>query len=221
MFALREVMNHDGNTLADAEIAIQGFGNVGSWAARLLHEKGAKIIAVSDITGGYYDPTGLDIPTVYEHVAAEGNLETFDDATDITNEELLTMDCDVLMPAAIGHVLTEDNADDVQADYVLEGANGPTTYPADQIFQERGITCIPDIFANAGGVTVSYFEWTQNIQHFKWSEEEINNQLEERFVNAHEALREAMAEYDVSMRTAAFVNAIDRVRHATEMRGLQ
>jgi glutamate dehydrogenase (NAD(P)+) len=221
MFALREVLNHDGKTLEDKEIVIQGFGNVGSWAARLLHEKGATITAVSDITGGYYDPTGLDIPTVYEHVATEGNLETFDDATEITNEELLTMDCDVLMPAAIGHVLTEDNADDVQADYVLEGANGPTTYPADQILEERGITCIPDIFANAGGVTVSYFEWAQNIQHFSWGESKINNELEDRFVDAHEALRETMAEHDVSMRTAAFVNAIDRVRHATEMRGLQ
>lgn len=221
MFALREVLNHDDKTLEDTEVVIQGFGNVGSWAARLLHEKGATITAVSDITGGYYDPTGLDIPTVYEHVAAEGNLDTFDDATEISNEELLAMDCDVLMPAAIGHVLTEDNADDVQADYVLEGANGPTTYPADQIFQERGITCIPDIFANAGGVTVSYFEWAQNIQHFSWDESKINNELETRFVDAHEALRETMAEHDVSMRTAAFVNAIERVRHATEMRGLQ
>jgi glutamate dehydrogenase (NAD(P)+) len=221
LFALREVLNHDGETLADTEVAIQGFGNVGSWAARLLHEEGATITAVSDITGGYHDPTGLDIPTVYEHVAAEGDLSSFDDATEITNAELLTLDCDVLMPAAIGHVLTEENADDVQADYVLEAANGPTTYAADQILQERGITCVPDIFANAGGVTVSYFEWAQNIQHFSWSEAEINSQLEERFVDAHTALRRAMEEYDVSMRTAAFLNAIERVRHATEMRGLQ
>jgi glutamate dehydrogenase (NAD(P)+) len=221
MFALREVLNHEGATLEDTEIAIQGFGNVGSWAARLLHEQGATITAVSDITGGYYDPTGLDIPSVWEHVAAEGNLETFDDAESITNEELMALACDVLMPAAIGGVLTEDNADDVQADYVLEAANGPTTYAANEILEERGVTCIPDIFANAGGVTVSYFEWAQNIQHFSWSESEINDQLEERFVDAHEALRDTMAEHDVSMRTAAFVNAIDRVCHATEMRGLQ
>jgi glutamate dehydrogenase/leucine dehydrogenase len=202
-------------------VAIQGFGNVGSWAARLLHDAGATITAVSDITGGYYDPKGLDIPTVYEHVAAEGDLASFDDAAEITNEELLTLDCDVLMPAAIGHVLTEDNADDVQADYVLEAANGPTTYAADQILTERGITCVPDIFANAGGVTVSYFEWAQNIQHFSWSEAEINDQLEERFVKAHKALRETMEAHDLTMRTAAFVNAIERVHHATEMRGLQ
>jgi glutamate dehydrogenase (NAD(P)+) len=221
LFALREVLNHDGDALDDTEVAIQGFGNVGSWAARLLHEKGATITAVSDITGGYYDPAGLDIPTVYEHVAAEGDLASFDDATEIRNEELLTLDCDVLMPAAIGHVLTEHNADDVRADYVLEAANGPTTYAADQILTERGITCIPDIFANAGGVTVSYFEWAQNIQHFSWSEAEINDQLEERFVDAHEALRKTMETRDVSMRTAAFVNAIERVRHATKMRGLQ
>jgi len=221
MFALREVLQHDGRQLEDMEISIQGFGNVGSWAARLFHEQGATITAVSDITGGYHDPTGLDIPAMYEHVAVEGDLETYDDATDITNEELLTLDCDVLMPAAIGHVLTEDNADNVQADYVLEGANGPTTYAAHQILTDRGITCIPDIFANAGGVTVSYFEWVQNIQHFSWSEKEINDQLEERFVDAHESLRRTMEEHDLTMRTAAFVNAIERVRHATEMRGLQ
>jgi glutamate dehydrogenase (NAD(P)+) len=221
LFALREVLAHDDRELADTEIAVQGFGNVGSWAARLLHETGATVTAVSDITGGYYDPTGLDVPAVYEHAAAEGDLEGFDDATEITNEELLTLDCDVLMPAAIGHVLTEDNADDVQADYVLEAANGPTTYAADQILTERGVTCVPDIFANAGGVTVSYFEWAQNIQHFSWTESEINDELEERFVDAHEALRETMERHDVSMRTAAFVNAIERVRQATEMRGLQ
>lgn len=221
LFALREVLNHDEESLANTEVAIQGFGNVGSWAARLLHERGATIVAVSDITGGYYDPMGLDIPTVYEHVAAEGDLEHFEGGTSITNEQLLELDCDVLMPAAIGGVLTEENADDVQADYVLEGANGPTTYAADQILKERGVTCIPDIFANAGGVTVSYFEWVQNIQHFSWTEKEINDQLEERFVDAHEVLRQTMAEYDISMRTAAFVNAIERVRRATEMRGLQ
>jgi glutamate dehydrogenase (NAD(P)+) len=221
MFALREVLNHDGHTLDGTEIAIQGFGNVGSWAARLLHEKGATITAVSDITGAYHDPTGLDVPAVYEYAAAEGDLGGFDGATEITNEELLTLDCDVLLPAAIGHVLTEDNADDVQADYVLEGANGPTTYAADQILTERGVTCVPDIFANAGGVTVSYFEWAQNIQHFSWTEEEINDQLEERFMDAHAALRETMATHDLTMRTAAFVNAIKRVHHATEMRGLQ
>jgi glutamate dehydrogenase (NAD(P)+) len=221
LFALREVLNHDGDTLDGAEIAIQGFGNVGSWAARLLHEAGATIVAVSDITGAYHDPTGLDVPAVYEYAAAEGDLDGFDGATEITNEELLTLDCDVLLPAAIGHVLTEDNADDVQADYVLEGANGPTTYAADQILAERGVTCVPDIFANAGGVTVSYFEWAQNIQHVSWSEDEINDQLEERFVDAHAALRETMDAHDLTMRTAAFVNAIKRVHHATEMRGLQ
>ena len=220
-YALREVLAHDGRSLADTEIAIQGFGNVGSWAGRLLHEHGATVVAVSDITGGYYDPSGLDIPAVWEHVRAEGDLEHFDDATAITNEELLALDCDVLMPAAIGGVLTEDNADDVQADYVLEGANGPTTYAADQILKERGVTCIPDIFANAGGVTVSYFEWVQNIQHFSWDEQQINDQLEERFVDAHEGLRETMSAHGVSMRTAAFMNAIDRVCKATEMRGLQ
>jgi len=221
LFALREVLAHDGRSLENTEIAIQGFGNVGSWAARLLHDHGATVVAVSDITGGYHDPTGLDIPTLWEHVRTEGDLEHYDDATAITNEELLALDCDVLMPAAIGGVLTEDNADDVQADYVLEGANGPTTYAGDQIFKDRGITCIPDIYANAGGVTVSYFEWVQNIQHFRWNEQQINDRLETRFIDAHKALRDTMSTHDVSMRTAAFMNAIDRVCNATEMRGLQ
>jgi glutamate dehydrogenase (NAD(P)+) len=221
LFALREVLAHDERSLDDVDVAIQGFGNVGSWAARLLDEHGATVVAVSDITGGYHAPNGLDVPALWEHVRAEGTLEHYDAATAITNEELLTLDCDVLMPAAIGGVLTEDNADDVRADYVLEGANGPTTYAADQILTNRGVTCIPDIFANAGGVTVSYFEWVQNIQHFSWDEQQINDRLEERFVDAHEALRATMSAHDVSMRTAAFMNAIDRVCQATEMRGLQ
>lgn len=176
---------------------------------------------MSDSSGGYYDPTGLDVPAVCDHKATTGSLESLGDATSITNAELLTLDCDVLLPAALGHVLTEQNADDVQADYVVEGANGPTTYAADQILRDRGVTCIPDIYANAGGVTVSYFEWAQNIQHFSWDEAEVNEHLEARFVDAHEALRDTMATHDVSMRTAAFVNAIERVLHATEMRGLQ
>jgi len=221
LFALREVLGTDGRSLGDVTVAIQGFGNVGSWAARLFEEAGATVVAVSDITGGYHDASGLDVPALWEHVAAEGDLGHYDDATAITNEELLALDCDVLVPAAIGGVLTEDNADDVQADYVLEAANGPTTYAADRILEERGVTCIPDIFANAGGVTVSYFEWVQNVQHFRWTEAEINEQLEERFVDAYESLRRTMEEHDVSMRTAAYVNAIDRVHHATEMRGLQ
>ncbi len=221
LFALREALHHDDRNLEDVTVAIQGFGNVGTWAARLLHEKGATVIAVSDSSGGYYDPTGLKVPAAYEHKTTTGSLEGLEGATPVSNEELLILDCDVLLPAALGHVLTEENADDVQADYVVEGANGPTTYAADQILEERGITCIPDIYANAGGVTVSYFEWAQNIQHFSWDEAQVNDQLEERFVDAHQALRETMETHDVSMRTAAFVNAIERVLHATEMRGLQ
>ena len=226
MFALREVLDHDGRDLSDVSIAIQGFGNVGNWAARLMHEQGATIVAVSDITGGVYNPNGLDIPSAYAYVAENGTLEGYADAQSngvqaVSNEELLTLPCDVLAPAAIGHVLTEDNAANVQAEYVLEAANGPTTYAADQILQERGVTCIPDIYANAGGVTVSYFEWAQNIQHFSWDETEINSHLEARFVDAHETLRETMNTHDVSMRTAAFVVAIDRVHSATHMRGLQ
>jgi len=221
VFALREVLHHDDRALQDVTVAIQGFGNVGAWAARLLHERGATVIAVSDSSGGYHNATGLDVPAAHDHKATTGSLEGLDDATPVTNAELLTLDCDVLVPAALGHVLTEANADDVQADYIVEGANGPTTYAADQILDDRGITRIPDIYANAGGVTVSYFEWAQNIQHFSWDEAQVNDHLEERFVEAHQALRDTMATHEVSMRTAAFVNAIERVLHATQMRGLQ
>jgi len=220
-YAIREVLEHDGKRLSDATFAIQGFGNVGSWAARLLHDTGADILAVSDIEGGIFKESGLDPHAVYDHLQESGTVADFPEAEQITNEEIFTVDCDVLMPAAIGHVLTEDNAEDVRADYILEAANGPTTYAADQIFERRGITRVPDIFANAGGVTVSYFEWAQNIQHFSWKEDKINQELDEHMCRAHRALRGLMNKHDISMRTAAFVAAIERVRRATEMRGLQ
>ena len=221
LYAIREVLEHDGRELPGTEFVIQGFGNVGSWAGRLLHEAEAKILAVSDINGGIYNPEGLDTYAVHEHMKKTGSVVDFKGAQNITNEELFRLDCDVLMPAAIGHVLTEENADEVQADYILEGANGPTSYKANKIFEDRGIVCVPDIFANAGGVTVSYFEWAQNIQHFHWEEDRINKELEKHIVKAHRGLRGLMNKYDVSMRTAAFIGAIERVREATKMRGLQ
>jgi glutamate dehydrogenase (NAD(P)+) len=221
LFAIREVLEHDGGELPGTEFAIQGFGNVGSWAGRLLHDKDAKIKAVSDINGGIYSEHGLDTHAVYQHMLETGSVVDFPGAENIPSGEIFEVDCDVLMPAAIGHVLTEENARDVKADYILEGANGPTTYAADQIFREREITCIPDIFANAGGVTVSYFEWAQNIQHFSWKEEKVNDELENHMVDAHRNIRGLMNRHDIPMRTAAFVGAIERVREATSMRGIQ
>ena len=218
MFALREVLAHDGKKIADQRIAIQGFGNVGSWGARLMHAEGAKIVAVSDVHGAIHNPDGIDIPALMEFVSEKKTVVGFAGANAMDNSQLLTVDCDVLMPAAIGHVLTESNARDVKAKYILEGANGPTTVEADAIFNERGITTIPDIYANAGGVTVSYFEWTQNTQQLRWSEEQVNTRLDQHMVAGHKAIRETMEAHDIPMRQAAFVTAVKRVLAGTEAR---
>ena len=162
----------------------------------------------------------VDIPKVLEHVAKTGSVVDAPGSKPISNDDLLISDCDVLVPAALGHVLTEDNARQVTAKWVLEAANGPTTVAADEIFNERGITCIPDIYANAGGVTVSYFEWTQNTQKFRWAEETVNSELEKHMVAAHRAIEKTRAEYKCSMRSAAFVVAALRVKEATDLRGL-
>ncbi|MEZ4261536.1 MAG: Glu/Leu/Phe/Val dehydrogenase dimerization domain-containing protein [Polyangiaceae bacterium] len=220
LFAIRDVLAHDGKKIEGTSFAVQGFGNVGSWFAKLAHDKGAKIVAVSDVRGGIYREGGLDIPAVIEHVKRNKSVVGFPGAKEITNDELLLMECDVLVPAALGHVLTEDNAGDVKAKYVLEAANGPCTAEGDAILVKNGVVCVPDIYANAGGVTVSYFEWTQNIQQFKWHEERVNKELEHHMVAAHTSIREVMKRYGCSMRIAAFVLAVERVRSATELRGI-
>jgi len=220
LFAIREVLAAAGKKLDGASFAIQGFGNVGSWLARLLHLHGARVVAVSDLKGGVFKGDGLDVPALLTHARATGSVTDFPGADSISNQELLTVECDVLVPAALGHVLHEGNARDIRAKYVLEGANGPTTAEADQIFGERGIVCIPDIWANAGGVTVSYFEWTQNTQKMKWSEDIVNESLERHMVQAHRAIAACMDEHKCSMRTAAFVVGVGRVKEATELRGI-
>lgn len=220
MIAIREVLAAAGKALAGTSFAIQGFGNVGSWLARLLHERGARIVAVSDANGGVCNSEGLDVPKLVEHVAATRTVVGFGGGKAISNDELLVFDCDVLVPAALGHVLTAEVAREVKARYVLEAANGPTTAEADVIFNQRKIVCVPDIWANAGGVTVSYFEWTQNTQKFKWSEEQVNTALEQHMVAAHRAISGIMNKYGCSMRTAAFALGISRVKEATDLRGL-
>jgi glutamate dehydrogenase (NAD(P)+) len=220
VFAVREVLAAAGKKLEGTSFAIQGFGNVGSWLARLLYERGARIVAVSDLKGGVFKGDGLDIPALFEHARITGSVVELPGVESITNHDLLSVGCDVLAPAALGHVLHEGNARDVRAKYVLEAANGPTTADADQIFSDRGIVCIPDIWANAGGVTVSYFEWTQNTQKLKWSEEQVNEMLERHMVAAHRALAATMEELKCSMRTAAFAVGVRRVKEATLLRGL-
>ncbi len=220
LLALREVLGAEGKSLAGTRVAIQGFGNVGSWLSRLLHESGAKVVAVSDALGGVFNGDGLAIPALLSHAQQRGSVVEFPSASPLSNAELLQIDCDVLAPAALGHVLHVGNAREVRAKYVLEAANGPTSAEADQIFNERGIVCIPDIWANAGGVTVSYFEWVQNLQNLKWSEADVNASLERHMVAAHRAIKKTMDEHGCSMRAAAFALGVRRVKEATDLRGL-
>lgn len=219
LITIREVLKADGRDLVGTRFAIQGFGNVGSWLARLLHERGARVIAVSGSRGGIVNGDGLPIPAVLSHQAKTRDLMSFPGASPISNDHLLTLDCDVLVPAALGHVLTAENARDVRAKYVLEGANGPCTKEGAEILEKRGVSCIPDILANAGGVTVSYFEWTQNTQQRAWPEDEVRRQLDEYMVSAFQAVENARRELRCSLRTAAFAVAIRRVKEARDARG--
>jgi glutamate dehydrogenase (NAD(P)+) len=214
MDVLAEALREQGKSFDDITVAIQGFGNVGSNAARLITERGAKIVAVADHTGGVCAQAGLDIPALVAWVAESGGVKGFPAGEPFKNTEIITWDADVLVPAALEDAIHKDNAGDVKASIIVEGANGPTTPEADQILNERGILIIPDILANAGGVTVSYFEWAQNIQQFKWDEERVNMELDKKMSKAYRSVREVAAGNDIDMRTAAFVLAIQRVGRA-------
>ena len=215
----RETCTYHDLSLADATVAVQGFGSVGANAARLLDAWGATVVAVSDVTGAAYDPDGLDTAAIPSH-EEEPEMVARHAEQVIGNDELLELDVDVLIPAAIGNVLTADNADDVQASIVVEGANGPTTGAADAILTERGVPIIPDILANAGGVTVSYFEWLQDINRRSWSLERVNEELEHEMLSAWDAVRTEVESRDVSWRDAAYVVALSRVAAAHKVRGL-
>jgi len=216
-----EALFHDeGKKISDMTFAIQGFGNVGYWAARLFAEQGGRIVATSDVTGAIRNPEGLDVAALKRHVEKTRGVVGFAGGESFDADTLLTMDVDVLIPAALGDVLTKDNAGDVRAKYVLEGANHPTDPDADEIFAKRGITVLPDIYANAGGVTVSYFEWVQNTQRYYWEEERVNDELRRIMQKAWADLRETRAKYKCDIRTAAFALAIGRVARATELRGI-
>ncbi|MDX1421402.1 MAG: Glu/Leu/Phe/Val dehydrogenase [Rubricoccaceae bacterium] len=213
-------MDHLGLRPAQCTVAVQGFGNVGSVAAHLLHEQGCKIVAVSDVTGGYYNPDGLDIEAALAHVGAHRSLSGFEGAEPITNEELLALDVDVLAPCAKENQLTKRNAADVKAKIVAEGANGPTTPEADDILNENGVLVIPDILANAGGVTVSYFEWVQDRQGYFWSIDRVNRRLDRMMRTAFDKVYEAAQKYDTNMRIGAYVIAIEKVAGALRLRGI-
>lgn len=210
--------------LADATVAVQGFGNVGSISAELLvEEAGCRVVAVSDSRGGIYDPDGLDIPAVIEHKRQTGSVVGFREADGVTNAELLELPVDILVPAALENQITGSNAPYIQAELIVEGANGPTTPEADAILKERGCFVVPDILANAGGVTASYFEWVQGLQYFFWSEQEINKQLRRVMRKSFDDILGIMHLYEseaIDMRTAAYILGISRVNQATLLRGI-
>ena len=214
MDVLAEALDEQGKSFNDITVAVQGFGNVGSNAARLIAERGAKIVAVADHTGGVCKEEGLDIPALIAWTTEHGRVKGFSAGEAFENTEIITWDADVLVPAALEDAIHQDNAADVKAKIIVEGANGPTTPEADQILNERDILIIPDILANAGGVTVSYFEWAQNIQQFRWDEERVNLELDKKMSKAYRSVREVATQHDIDMRTAAFVLAIRRVGKA-------
>jgi len=204
-----------------ATVAIQGFGNAGSHTAKYLHEAGCRILAVSDSTRGYYRQEGIDVPGALRYALQSGHaLRDYPDADIITNAELLELDVDVLIPAAIGGVITAENAPRVKAPIIIEAANAPTQPDADDILAERGKTVLPDILANAGGVTVSYFEWAQNRQFYRWNLDRVRQELDRTLNTAFEEVWDIAREHKVSLRTAAFMLGIGRVARATELSGL-
>ncbi len=209
-----------GIELEGATVAIQGFGNVGSWSARYLAELGARVVAVSDVDGAIHDENGLDIERLVEITGGGESVVAMDGVRRISNEDLLTMDVDILVPAALGGVIHRWNARHVKARLVVEGANAPTTPAADALLAERGIVVVPDILANAGGVTVSYFEWVQNLQQFRWTAEKVDEELTAIMRNAYDAVRDTAREHSTSLRTAAFMVAIQRVARAVQLRGV-
>lgn len=224
MITTLNTMKAAGLDTANATVAIQGMGNVGSVSAKLLHEKGLKVVAVSDVSGALYHPDGLDIPDILAYLAEKkGNLlEGYDakDAKRISNAELLELDVDVLIPAALENQINSSNADKIKAKIVVEAANGPTTIDADQVLDKRGIIVVPDILSNAGGVVVSYFEWVQNIQSISWSEDRVNEQLKEILDQAFQAVWDIAKKKDVSLRTGAYLIAVKRVVEAKNLRGI-
>ncbi|MHB8599327.1 MAG: Glu/Leu/Phe/Val family dehydrogenase [Ktedonobacteraceae bacterium] len=216
----REAMLGLGMRPVDSTVVVQGFGNVGSISARLMHEMGCKVIGLSDINGGVYNPNGIDVHQALHHSKEHGTLMGMPNTESVTNAELLELPCDVLIPAAMENQLTGRNASRVKARLIIEGANGPTAPEADHIFNDRGIVVVPDILANAGGVTVSYFEWVQDLQRFFWAENEINDRLETLMMRSYRAVKQKAEEQDTSLRMGAYLLAVARVAEATEIRGI-
>ncbi|MBI2756411.1 MAG: Glu/Leu/Phe/Val dehydrogenase [Chloroflexi bacterium] len=220
LFITRETLRKVGATLEGSRVAVQGFGNVGSNAATLLHAVGAKVVAVSDVSGALHAPGGLDMPSVLSYYRENHHLQGYPDAALIDNDTLLRLPVDVLLPAAMDGQITASNAAEIQAKVVIEGANGPTTADADEILARHGVRVVPDILANAGGVVVSYFEWVQDRYGFFWAESDVNQRLEDSMVQAFDAVWAASVRHGVDLRTAAYTVAVERILEARRLRGL-
>jgi len=220
MIVTRESARHLGFDIKGASVAVQGFGNVGSISAELLAAIGARIVAVTDWKGGLYNPRGLDIPALLDFVRQHRTVDGFDGGEPLSNEELFALDVDVLIPAALENQITIENASAIRAKVVVEGANGPTTPEAHQQLSERGVFVVPDILANSGGVTTSYFEWVQDRYGYFWTEQEVNERLEIKMCQAFNAVLQTALQHKVDMRTAAYIVAISRVAVVTRLRGM-
>ncbi len=214
-----QIANEWGIDLAGSSVVVQGFGNVGSHTARIIAEKGARVIGVSDVHGGIHDPGGLDIPALLEHVAEHKKVGGFSGAKEITNEELLALECDFLIPAALGGAITKENSGSIKTKFIIEAANAPTTPTAEKILNERGVVVVPDILTNAGGVTVSYFEWVQNLQQFYWPLDQVERELTRIMTSAYEEVSSLRKKTKTSFHVASYMIAIDRVARAEKLRG--
>lgn len=220
LYALKEAAEILNLDLSKAKVVIQGYGNVGYHAAELLEEVGARVVAVSDVRGGIFNEKGLDTREVREHSLKTGSVVDYPEADTLTNAELLELPCEILIPAALEGQILRDNANNIKAKVIVEGANGPTSPFADDILYDKGILVIPDILANAGGVTVSYFEWVQNVQKLFWTEDDVNRQLHRVMARAFKEVYDIAVNEKVNMRTAAYILAVGRVAAAKRFRGI-
>ena len=220
MFCINEARKRFDRTPKKTSVVVQGSGNVGGIGALLMHEKGYKVVAISDVFGGIYNKNGINIPEALEYMHKNKSFEGYSEADTVSNTELLEIDCDVLAPCATENQITSENANKIKCKILAEGANGPTTPKADKILHDNGVFVIPDILANAGGVTVSYFEWVQDRMGYFWREDMVNERLEEKMVAGFNEVAYYADKHEVDMRTAAYMLAIDRVAYDTRMRGI-
>ena len=219
-YVIEELLQRQNRKVEGLTFAIQGFGNVGSWLAQHLHQRGGKVVAVSDVSAALQNPEGIDIPRLVEWVRARGTVDGFPEAVAMPRDEVIFLDVDVLVPAALGDVFTRENVDKVRAPIIVEGANAPTQPEADEVFDKQGKIVVPDVLANAGGVIVSYFEWVQNIQQFRWEVEEVHEKLRRYMNKAFATIWELATRKKISLRTAAYIVAIGRVGKATVLSGV-